>query len=359
VAKFSVLLLLGFAVALSACTGGGGGNSGSKPNTVYENPEYPELPGEENPESNTRRPTPREEGPANQKEDLATLEREDLAVMLQTDSNMLRSYDVTHNKLFTKMFGGTTGADMLRYFRTRIKYSITEAQFKKMEVVSAEPEAGVRAANLGAFDLFGLMSDNSDEAKVIASNIGTALWYYAKAHRVNLVVRLEGQPIAIDTSRVGIMMFGEGYTKYVEREDGSKGEIIPEFRIMTLLHEARHSDCTGGITRADLDTYVRTSKNKAAYEAEFKRNSCGHFHVYCPAEHEYAGLPACDRHAWGAYSVSAVYFEAILPTFKDNYTMYAKARAHLMNLKNRLTIDFDNMVAKSEPNMSSSGLLQE
>ena len=41
--------------------------------------------------------------------------------------------------------------------------------------------------------------------------------------------------------------------------------------------------------------------------SDFKATSCGHLHPICPQGHAFAGLPACDNEAWGAYAFGAVF----------------------------------------------------
>ncbi len=195
---------------------------------------------------------------------------------------------------------------------------------------------------------------NSSDAQVIAANIGGALWEMAAANGYpNGHVKFRDLTLAIDNPRVGLMLIGPGYLRSVKTSDGTVIPIPVSYRQATLLHEARHSDCTGGLGKADLETL---KKNPGSNQME--NIDCLHRHVLCPAGHEYQFLPACDSKPWGAYTASAI-FSAMSTqalTGQDKRIMQMKTADQLT----RLLFDTDKMFSGElgPPDLSSSGVIQ-
>jgi hypothetical protein len=179
----------------------------------------------------------------------------------------------------------------------------------------------------------------------MALNIGTALWFEALAQSPKkLGFRIGDSVVPLETSRVGIIQMGQGYTL---KKNGHYA--FPELaRISTIVHEARHSDCTGGMSRADLERVIAGDMPVS--------HACGHLHEVCPEGHEYAGYYACDNEAWGAYSVEGVYAAAIAKACK-NCTDEEK-KVGLMMASDALSrvIPLDDMMSGKlgDPDMSST-----
>ncbi len=70
--------------------------------------------------------------------------------------------------------------------------------------------------------------------------------------------------------------------------------------ITTLVHEARHSQCTGGLP----NILVKWFRSEIGGEDPPSRK-CGHSHIKCPPGHDLAGIYACDYEPWGAYGLEA------------------------------------------------------
>ncbi len=183
--------------------------------------------------------------------------------------------------------------------------------------------------------------DDGADPMIVATNVGTVLWMNAEAgSRRQLYFRFDKGAVRVDSSRVGIIMLGKGYSESLD----------PIERIGTHVHEARHSDCTGGLSFADL---------RRVRENELPRSlSCGHLHVACPPGHPYEGLFACDEHAWGSYAVQAIFYATVARgcagcSERERQIALvagADAASRVLVLDAMLDGDF------GDPDMSSSGL---
>ncbi|MGE0631624.1 MAG: hypothetical protein AB7O96_04410 [Pseudobdellovibrionaceae bacterium] len=97
-------------------------------------------------------------------------------------------------------------------------------------------------------------------------------------------------------------------------------------RIGTLVHEARHSDCTGGLKTSFINTYINNHiQQKTWRNAE---SACLHYHNKCPVGHDMAGEVACDTHLWGAYAAGGM-FNLLVDTKCTNCTTAEKYEAML------------------------------
>jgi hypothetical protein len=161
--------------------------------------------------------------------------------------------------------------------------------------------------------------------------------------------KIGAREIPLTSSRVGIVKMGELYAK----KKRSGAYVLPSvMRQSTLIHEARHSDCTGGITKADIERYKQ--------DEMIENSKCGYMHSICPKGHQYEGYYACDDMAWGAYSVEAVY-TAFVDKSCGNCTEAEKqvALAGAIDALSRVMVADDMLAGKlGEPDMSSSGVIK-
>jgi hypothetical protein len=301
--SLAIAAILGFSLSACAPPGGGSGDSGPDPESY--------------------------------KRDLL---RSDLQLLNSTDSSLLAEYDTNNNRVLTKIFGGASGSSLLNFYNTRVSYVFTQKEIENASLKISSKTGGVNA-----------------EAKLRTSgrNLGTALWYKGLVDRLDLTAMVAGHTIPITSTRVGIVEFGDGYS----RTDEAGTPYPPEFRNMIMLHEARHSDCTGGVTEADIDL-MRNAEGTNFAAAGFNKFRCGHIHQKCPADHQYAGKEACDLHPWGAYAVGTIYIYAILPKYK-NTKVGEFLEAQAIDQANRAVGRVDKMISGvyGEPDMSSSGYL--
>lgn len=247
---------------------------------------------------------------------------------------------------FDKAFSGTDQSDLIRYLRKRVRYVLSESTDVNARLSLDE---GERVPFSRSADQSG---SSYGQVYLVALNIGTALWFDSLTEgnsRVSLSVNGHGVPI--DSSRVGIIQLGNGYTLQDERT--GKYAFSPIVRISTFVHEARHSDCTGGVSPPDLSCI----RNGA-----LPRNlECGHLHVTCPAGHPYAGITACDDSPWGAYSIQAV-FDATLEKYCANCSLTERleARAVALDAIERVLIAQPMLDGQyGDPDMRSEGLKEQ
>lgn len=152
-------------------------------------------------------------------------------------------------------------------------------------------------SNASTEERFGFSSAQGTQggrAVTIATNIGTAIWLDNLTQKRAVDFFVNDGAIPVTDPRIGIIRLAEGYTNF----DGNGNPMNTVARTSVLLHEARHSDCTGGLSKKDV-------LNLSVGEPP-ENKSCGHLHVIC-ADGDYKGLPACDSQDWGAYSIGYLY----------------------------------------------------
>jgi hypothetical protein len=169
-----------------------------------------------------------------------------------------------------------------------------------------------------------------------------------------VTVYLNGDVIPVDSSRVGFLLFGPGYVGHTEIQ-GRQVPVPVEYRQEILVHEARHSDCTGGIDEAALDI-ARHASTSRMFTREFPRRQCGHLHVYCPRG-PHAGLAACDEDPWGAYAIGAV-FAAGAALSATTRTAHDVMIATAIDSLSRLLSDGDFLIRRERRLHSSSFFLE-
>ncbi|NBX16469.1 MAG: hypothetical protein EBR09_03785 [Proteobacteria bacterium] len=143
--------------------------------------------------------------------------------------------------------------------------------------------------------------NHSGKAVTIATNIGMAVWLETIAQKRPIQFFVNNTSVPVNDPRVGIIRLAEGYTNY----DGEGRPMNTVARTTVLIHEARHSDCTGGLSERD-------AINLAAGQLPENR-SCGHLHTICESG-DYEGLAACDGREWGSYAMGWLYANE----FKNN-----------------------------------------
>lgn len=214
--------------------------------------------------------------------------------LLVSDLNKALDFQVKVNptSFYGKAFGAGDSSGVIQYLSDRVHYLIPESA--DLESRLSIPHASSSSTNAPS-------PTSAGGLYTMATNVGTVLWFEALAAAPSeLDFTLGDMRIPLTSSRVGIVQIGEGYTL---QKNGQYA--FPQIvRIATLVHEARHSDCTGGISRSDL---------QKLQNGDIPENhSCGHLHVRCPAGHDYEGAFACDGEAWGAYSIQALYAAALV-----------------------------------------------
>lgn len=238
---------------------------------------------------------------------------------LQTTSEVgPKAFDKEHNGLFSKIFGGTKGSDLKSFFDERIKHAFTQEEFSKLRFSASLPNPWPDKL---------VAQDKKPKAKSVikASNMGAVIFLKSIMTQTPVSLISDSEEIPVSSPRAGVMIFGPGYL--AKDALGSRTIEAPsEHRIEMLLHEARHSDCTGGLTQHDLDQ-VRGIRNFTNFLEAFDKKSCGHFHSICPDNHMFKNIPACDSEPWGAYAVGAIYASAASKNLSGAYKAVMEAVA--------------------------------
>lgn len=178
--------------------------------------------------------------------------------------------NTSKNPIFEKAFGSNSGESVLDFLELRTHYYF------------AEPSP------------IGDPDQSSRTAFKIAIN-RSSIWLSGLLTNQTQVIYIGDNVVPVRDPRIGIVSL----IHYLD----SERPIAQILRLQTLVHEARHSDCTGGLNDDDYDSF---------YQGDFSIGSqCLHGHVVCPTEHSLAGLNACDPRPWGAYSMAAVFSNAI------------------------------------------------
>lgn len=214
---------------------------------------------------------------------------------------------------FQEVFQGNSSSSVSSYFNERVNYAI-----------SASTELIDRTFVNGKE-----VRPPSDPPQVVtlALNWSKPLWLLTRLSPTDKVqVKINEEFVDISSTRIGLIQLGPDFP-----------EINELLQVTTLVHEARHSDCTGGLPASDLER-VRNGLRP-------ENNLCGHAHVACPPGHELEGEPGCDSHPWGAYTVNAIY-TASLALACSSCTEVQKAVADIITIDsiNRLLFDFQALL---------------
>lgn len=230
-------------------------------------------------------------------------------------------------KGFSQAFGGNNSSNVVNYFERRVNYALSGSTSIDSRIISGGP-----AAILPGFQA----------AETVALNAGMALWLESAVTGSEFTsLLINDRSVRVNSSRVGIMQFGTGFTR-----------IRPIEQVNTLVHEARHSDCTGGLRSRDIESWRagRIPDNK----------SCGHVHTFCPSG-DFAGELACDSQPWGAYAVGGIHSLAVARSCTNcSAEQKAVALATAIDSFSRLLYDPVALLEGrlGRPNMSSSTNVQ-
>jgi hypothetical protein len=290
-----------------------------------------------------------------------------LTALYQSDVNLFPSISSTsiatfdqgsnNNQLFQKIFGGETGDDVVRYYQQRVHHAYTQEQMDHAKIAPGsfptngwaiiKPEAGTSGTSTGDT----ILDDTNPNIKIGAINISTMLWLQGEVNRSKVTLFVGDDTISVDSTRVGVILLDTGYTPTVT--DSSGGDYnIPALRQAILVHEARHSDCTGGLSSETL-SIMREASSSQEFSAQEPRNYCGHTHVVCPLG-LYEGLSACDSEQFGAYTVGAIYESALIDSMPDD-TQKGILRTSAIDYFSRyVDLGAPSNEDETTPNMTSS-----
>jgi hypothetical protein len=276
----------------------------------------------------------------------ARLVERDLAALNEASDSDLPEFDQQHFGRFKQVFGGYSAVETRRFIDLRARYFIGQ-----------EDEIFLYPGHVPLKNLLGnrKFSEPYSKAITMASNVGIGLWFKSLMENQLLSFKFQGRKVPIDSGRVGLILLGSGYRETLQTKDGIQ-PLPPSFRHLTLIHESRHSDCTGGISRQDL-AEIRLWGGEDPL-ARLPTKTCGHLHSRCPEGHSLQGLLACDDHPWGSYSIEALYAEA-----RSNQDLpireWVLLQTAAIDSRSRLTFNYTDLLkgALGEPDLSDLGVL--
>ena len=199
--------------------------------------------------------------------------REYLAVPARQSFQRVMGFDVNSASLLTR--------NALSWLQQRVQYVVGESfDLEDNMYVASERHRFPNPTEKPTIETPTSQPRGGGTAKTVMSNIGAALYYAGKDGGVLLGLKIPGEGrVRVSSPRTGIIKIGEGlFAQLKHYRDLSADSIALRIsRLATFFHEGRHSDGNG--------------------------KSLGFFHATCPAGHDYAGLPACDRNLNGPYTV--------------------------------------------------------
>lgn len=189
----------------------------------------------------------------------------------------------------------TRGSELLDWMKERVTYVVGE-KFVAYDKRYVEQENY-------SFELPGIVPDFSSSDKVrvpqyqfsrpqmVMQNLGPTTYYLGKKAGKLFGLKLPGVgKVPISSPRVGLIQVGPGLFHVPKNKKATDYDVRME-RLLTLLHEARHSDGRG--------------------------EHLGMMHAKCPSYHAYGGYFACDFNLNGAYTVAAHMGKALTESCTD------------------------------------------
>ncbi len=194
----------------------------------------------------------------------------------------------TKDNLFLDMFGGPSSKSVLNFIDERVNIVVPFGFEPELSaLVSEETEANYKLAAVTGKD---------EKKATVAENLGVAYWLGSVVENIpSLRMKIGNTFLKVNSPRIGLVKLGEHYSEFEQF-----------VRMSTWVHEARHSDCTGGLSDSQIKKIRETKEIK-----DTQNWTCGHLHSICPKGHDYEGLAACDNSDWGAYAVGAVFGDAV------------------------------------------------
>lgn len=260
--------------------------------------------------------------------ELSQFEKEALEATTKTMNSL--GLDGSDINWFSEIFGGDQSSDVGSYFNERVNYAIsTSTEIDERISVSFEPE-----------DLILMSMD----VEILATNFSWYLWFSSKVSEpAVLQFKINDQLLLVSSTRIGVIQIGAPFVVLSSIE-----------QVTTLIHEARHSDCTEGAMDSDLNRF----KNGLPPI----NHLCSHTHEACPPEHPLAGEYACDSHPWGAYAIGAIYAGAVaLKCTSCTETQKILAEQIFIESVSRLLYSFSDLMDGfyGPPNMTSSNRVRQ
>lgn len=259
--------------------------------------------------------------------------------------------------LWQAVFGGTSGHDVNTYFNQRIKIAIPKEKYANATYSMTkrlQPEWLLDPDKSPSLLTQSSFSQQPVRGSIVAINVGAQFGLAAKINQTTLRLHLSNSFIDIASTRSGIIVldkYREGF--YHDAKNNISFFFPKEFRLATLVHEARHSDCTGGINPSLRDIiYKSKSYHELLSQMPSGQLNCTHSHATCPPGHALAGVDGCDKDVWGPYGIQSIYLMGLL---KDRFLRKQEIKSlqpYLSDALSRLPINFIEKWKTTSPDMS-------
>lgn len=277
--------------------------------------------------------------------DLYAADIQNISKMTYTKSSSEHSY---FSSAFRNVFGGNNTEVVVNYLKERVRVALNESDLEDAKISSDRPLTYVEWMSDGQ----NLHNEDNEKSVTIASNLGAA---YAMIGRVNatvptLITRAGSFPIA--STRAGIISLSKHYAPTYKIQ----GNNLPHpllARLSIIVHEGRHSDCTGGFP-ADHVMKAQAAQSIDDFIAKINvpQAQCSHMHVKCPAGSQLEGIYACDKSVWNAYGVQAIYlFNAAINSNMNPQEM-EQIENHIGSALYRIPVNFKMLMQTTSPDMS-------
>jgi len=284
----------------------------------------------------------------------------------------VNQFNNNKNQAFQKLFGGTSSDHVQDFIHSRVKYFLNILTSSNQLFISPPPRNPHQkwinstlisphpGESVAPFS-FVNNSRNSQKDLVGAANISIQYWLQGLIdHEEYSLVFPNGANISLNHPREGVITIGPRYSTQLDQTPYPK--IVSQ---SMLIHEARHSDCSGGIAQRDL-IHMKYSQNYQEFISHSQSKKCGYLHELCPNSHSLGGIAACDSIPWGAYTAGIIFLDAALygttalnpgPSVHSS-SEWQVATIQLLELKTRLLFDYDRMISGhlGDPDLTSSGL---
>lgn len=171
---------------------------------------------------------------------------------------------------FSEIFGGNSESNVVSYLETRANFILSEFTDPNSRLVVPTAPA-------------------ARSMQVFAQNQSTLIWYIDQYFASNGGAKfiISNSPREISSSRIGIIQLGDIF---------ASSDAITQ--AITLVHEARHSDCPDGALLSDIVNFVESGLSP-------QNKSCGQFHGSCNGR-------SCDQFPWGPYAIDYIYSISIV-----------------------------------------------
>lgn len=169
---------------------------------------------------------------------------------------------------FSEVFGGNSTTNVVTYLEQRVNYIFSEATDYRTRLV--------------------LNSLNPlHKLAYFARNPSSSIWYTSLINEPQDVrIVINNNKLDIPSSRIGVVNLGDIWVE---------SDAITQ--AITIVHEARHSDCPDGALTSEIDRWYN---GLAPID-----HSCGQLHGSCPDG------TSCDVIPWGPYAIDYIYSKSI------------------------------------------------